>query len=79
MTLLIFKQAKIENESEPKVISLGDFAVNVEEITVIHSIVDRYDCVVKNITGIRTRQGEGYYAIGNFKEIMEIIEQTKII
>ncbi len=76
MKLLILKQAKIEGETEPKVLPLGEFAFNVDEIVMIHSVIDKYDCVIKNVCGIRTKQGEGYYVLGEMKNIVELIESA---
>ncbi len=76
MKLLALKQAKIEGDSEPKVITLGDFAISVDEITMVHSVIDKYDCIITGVIGIRTKQAEGFYVIGEFKDIVEQIEQN---
>ena len=75
MKMLILKQAKIENESEPKVITLGNFAISSEEIVMVHDVVDKYDCVIKGVTGIMTKQANGFYVVGTFNSIMELLEQ----
>ncbi len=75
MKMLILKQAKIENESEPKVITLGNFAINPEDIVMVHDVMDKYDCIIKGVIGIRTKQGEGVYIAGTFNTIMELLEQ----
>ncbi|HEX9232679.1 MAG TPA: hypothetical protein VF849_01385 [Blattabacteriaceae bacterium] len=79
MKLLTLTQARIENESEPKVISVAEIAINIEDIVIIHPVMDRYDCLIKNVTGIKLRQGDGFYIIGSFKETMEVIEQNIVI
>ncbi len=78
MKLIRLKQAKIEDESNPRVTPLGDCAINIEEITQVHVVIDKYDLVIKGVVGIRTRQAEGFYIIGNFEEILEQIENAMI-
>ena len=79
MKMLILKQAKIENESDPKVIPLADCAISIEEIQQVHSVIDKYDCLIKGVTGIRTRQNDGFYVVGDFRDIMEKIEQLSFV
>ena len=77
--MLILKQARIEGDSEPKVISLGDFAINVEDIMMVYSVFDKYDCIVKNVTVIRTKQGESFTVAGEFKSVIESIEELNLV
>lgn len=76
MKLVKLTQAKIEGESEPKVFKVGECYMNIDEVTIVHSVIDKYDVPIKNVCGIRTRQGEGYYIFGEPKDIAEQIEQS---
>ncbi len=75
MKLIILTQAKIENESDPKVSPLGKSAINPEDISMIHDVIDKYDEVIKGVTGLKLKNDGGFYVVGDFNTIMELLEQ----
>ncbi len=67
MKLLILIQAKVEE--------VGKIAINPSEIVMLHQVIDKFDYVIKGVTGLRTRQAEGFYIAEDIDAILELIEQ----
>lgn len=74
---IICKQAKIDGEDSPKVISLGKVAIETSEVTCIYTLNDKHDFEIKGVVMIVTKTGN-YLVKGGFMEMLEEVKNANI-
>jgi len=80
MKYLILTQAKIETEgNNSKVFPLGKIAFDPNNIAMVHQVIDKFDYIIKGVTGIRTKQTEGFYISEDFNFVMAKLEEFNLI